>query len=62
MLSGHSRGLALARKPASGRDQLRTLHCTQPPCWQFADDGRLEDDWVPDEEARDPEEIEKANR
>ncbi len=29
---------------------------------QFADDGRLEDDWVPDEEARDPEEIEKANR
>lgn len=32
------------------------------PAPQFADDGRLEDDWVPDEEARDPEEIEKANR
>ncbi|KAL4423813.1 hypothetical protein ABPG75_001114 [Micractinium tetrahymenae] len=31
-----------------------------PP--QFADDGRLEDDWVPDEETRDPEEIEQANR
>jgi hypothetical protein len=29
---------------------------------QFADDGRLEDDWVPGEETRAPEEIEKANR
>eukprot|EP00887_Chlorella_sp_A99_P006020 scaffold27.g6020.t1 len=29
---------------------------------QYADDGRLEDDWVPDQDARAPEEIEKANR
>lgn len=32
-------------------------------CWvQFANDGRLEDDWVPDEETRDVDEIERANR
>ena len=29
---------------------------------QFADDGRLEDDWVPQEDSRAPEEIEKATR
>ncbi|EFN52100.1 hypothetical protein CHLNCDRAFT_56335 [Chlorella variabilis] len=29
---------------------------------QFADDGRLEDDWVPEEETRDLDEIERANR
>lgn len=32
------------------------------PAPQFADDGRLEDDWVPAEDARPPEEIEKATR
>lgn len=31
-----------------------------PP--QYADDGRLEDDWVPQEETRPAEEIEKTNR
>lgn len=42
----------------------RSRHGTMSaaPAAQFADDGRLEDDWVPDEEARDPEEIEKVNR
>jgi hypothetical protein len=29
---------------------------------QFADDGRLEDDWVPQEDTRPPEEAEKATR
>ena len=38
---------------------LRSM-CSCPV--QFADDGRLEDDWVPGEETRAPEEIEKANR
>lgn len=32
------------------------------PELQFANDGRLEDDWVPDEETRDVDEIERANR
>lgn len=31
-----------------------------PP--QYADDGRLEDDWVPTEDTRPPEEIEASNR
>jgi peptidyl-prolyl cis-trans isomerase-like 4 len=31
-----------------------------PP--QFAEDGRLEEDWAPDQEARAPEEIERSNR
>lgn len=29
---------------------------------QFADDGRLEDDWVPQEDERPPEEVEKVTR
>lgn len=29
---------------------------------QYADDGRLEDDWVPGQDTRAPEEIEKSNR
>jgi hypothetical protein len=29
---------------------------------QFAGDGRLEDDWVPDEETGDVDDIERANR
>lgn len=65
--------VAASARPLAGR----TLRDTAPACTplsceraappalsplQFADDGRLEDDWVPDEETRDPEEIERANR
>jgi len=32
------------------------------PSPQFANDGRLEDDWIPEDETRAPEEIEASNR
>jgi peptidyl-prolyl cis-trans isomerase-like 4 len=32
------------------------------PAPQYADDGRLEDDWAPGQDTRAPEEIEKSNR
>jgi peptidyl-prolyl cis-trans isomerase-like 4 len=32
------------------------------PAPQYADDGRLEDDWIPEEETRNPEEIERTHR
>ena len=57
---------ASARQGAARRPRWLTCRApaplSVPPELQFATDGRLEDDWVPNEETRDPEDIERANR